>query len=320
MDAIKHYHPLVGFSYFFLMAVLSLAALHPAFQALGFLAAVGYAVAVYGLRTFVCRNWWLAILILIVTLVNGVFGGRGLTVLFVLNLGIVQTPITAESLAYGVCMGLMLASVILWFMVLGRLCSEQDFIELFAKVSPTLGMMIAQITVFIPQLLAQARLINSARQSFQKPPQSQGDGQRSQRRGQQGPQQGTPLDPKKAAPFTSRKNQLTYAGVLSSHLMEWGMEKSLITAQSMLARGYGSRKRTSFRRTRLTLRDAMPLLCIGVLGLISLVCVIGAGMGYVFYPYLSPVSPWWGYVPYLLLCIVPLVLQLREELAWWQSR
>ena len=98
------------------------------------------------------------------------------------------------------------------------------------------------------------------------------------------------------------------------------MEKSLITANSMMARGYGSRKRTSYRRTRITLRDIVQLVAILILGVTSLVCAIWGGMEYRYYPYLAEITLWWGYVPLLLLSLVPLILQCGEELAWWRSR
>jgi len=293
MKAITQYHPVVGFSFFITMIVLSLVSMQPVFQLVSFVAAVSYAVALSGLRGFLKGSWWLGLLIGFVALFNGVFGGRGLTVLFQLNLGFMQTPLTVESLFYGVVMGLMLANVILWFGVFSKLSSEHGFIELFARVSPTAGLMLSRIMVFIPELLGQARVIDRAQQNF------------------------LPAD---AGEKGTRAGRLVYAGNLSSHLMEWGMEKSLITANSMMARGYGSRRRTSYRRTRLTARDVVVLVAILLLGVASLVCVIWAGRAYEFYPYLAPIEFWWGYLPFVLLCCVLLVLQWREELAWWRSR
>jgi len=275
------------------MIILSLASMQPVFQVISFVVVTAYAVSISGLRSFLKGNWWLVFLIGFVVFFNGVFSGLGLTVLFVLNLGFIQTPITLESLFYGLVMGLMLANVILWFNVFSKLSSEHGFVELFARISPTVALMLSRIMVFIPELLGQARKIDRAQHAF------------------------APTDSQMKE---TRKGRLVYAGTLSSHLMEWGMEKSLITANSMLARGYGSRKRTSYRRTRLTARDAVPLIAILVLGALSLVCAIWASMAYDFYPFLSAIELWWGYSPYLVLCCVPLIMQLGEELAWWRSR
>jgi energy-coupling factor transport system permease protein len=320
MNAIKSFHPAVGFSFFMLMIVLSLTSMQPVFQIISFVAVVCYAIAVSGPGAFLRGNWWIIILVAVVILFNGFFGGRGLTVLFSLNLGFMQTPVTVESLVYGVCMGLMLANVILWFNVLGKLSSMQGFIELFTRVSPTLGMMIARITVFIPELLAQARLVEKAQRVFVRS--SVGGGPSAKAEQEKSKVGRTPLHEPPAPlphPKRTRKEQLAYGGIMSSYLMEWGMEKSLITAQSMVARGYGSRKRTSFRRTHLTLRDLVPLVTLLVLGLASLVCIVMGSMAYQFYPHLSPLEVWWGYTPFLLLILVPPALQLSEELAWWRS-
>lgn len=306
MNALKQYHPVVGFSFFLLMIVMSLASMHPVFQCMSFVAVVGYALWISGPQAFVKGNWWVALLIVVVMLFNSIFGGRGLTVLMQLNLGFMQTQVTAEGLFYGFIMGLMLANVILWFNVLGKVSSMQGFIELFAGVSPTAGMMLARITVFIPELLAQAKLVDRAQNTLlsRKAVGAYGDT----------PQEADSIKRQQ------RKGQIAYASALSSHLMEWGMEKSLITANSMVARGYGSRKRTSYRRTQLTLRDVVPLVIILVLGAASLVCSIWAGVEYSYYPYLDSLELWWGYIPFFLLCLVLVALQIREELAWWQSR
>ena len=296
MGAIKNYHPSVAFCFFMLMIVLSLASVHPVFQCMSFVAAVSYSIAVSGIKSFLRGSWWVLLIIVIVMLFNSVLGGRGLTVIFTLDLGFIQSPITVESLAYGFCMGLMLANVILWFNVLGKLSSMQGVIALFARVSPTIGMMIARITVFIPELLSQARLVDKAQRTFYP---TGAEGQNKKR---------------------SKKQQLVYASVLSSNLMEWGMEKSLITANSMMARGYGSRKRTSYRRMRLTARDALPLVVILASGITSFVCIIIAIMGFEYYPYVTTIDFWWGYLPFVVLCSVPIILQLGEEFAWWRSR
>lgn len=320
MKALKQYHPVVGFCFFLLMVVLSLASMQPVFQVISFLAVVSYSIAVSGLRGFLRGNWWVSLLIVVVMLFNSVFGGRGLSTLFSLDLGFIKTQVTVEGLFYGLIMGLMLANVILWFNVLGKVSSMQGFIELFARFSPTAGMMLARITVFIPELLTQARLVDRAQSTFFTSKDVSRQHELEECSAQAPTSDLVATDASDAPTKRTRRGQLAYAGTLSSHLMEWGMEKSLITANSMVARGYGSRKRTSYRRTRLTLRDTVPLVIILVLGLTSLVCSIWAGTVYEYYPYLSPLEPWWGYVPFIVLCLVPLALQIGEELAWWQSR
>ena len=316
MDAIKHFHPVVGFSFFMLMIVLSLASMQPVFQIVSFIAAVAYAISLSGIKGFIKGNWWILILIAVVALFNAVFGGQGLSVIASLNLGFMKTNITIEGLTYGIIMGFMLANVMLWFFVLGKLSSTQGFIELFSKLSPTAGMMVSRITVFIPELLDHASMVDRAQQSISRKPKAVSSGAAAQ----SSPYQLVETDAGGTSEKTSRKAQIAYGSSLSSHLMEWGMEKSLTTANSMVARGYGSRKRTSYRRTRLTRRDLIPLCCIVVLGLVSLVCNIWMGTEYQYYPYLTELYFTWMYIPFVLLCVIPIILQVGEELAWWRSR
>ena len=309
MKALGQYHPGVGFSFFMLMIVISLASMHPVFQCINFITGIAYGISLSGFKGFIKSNWWLVGIIIFVSLFNGLFvGGSGLTVLFTFDIWFIRTTVSVESLFYGAVMGTMLANVMLWFNLLGKVSSMQGFIELFTKVSPTAGMMIARITVFIPELLAQAQLTNRAQNTF-KPDVATGSISDS-----------TMEDLAEQKGKKARKGQLAYAAMLSSHLMEWGMEKSIITANSMMARGYGSRKRTSYRRTRFTLRDKLPLVAIIALGLTSLVCTVWAGMQFDYYPYLTQITFWWGYIPLVSLCLIPMFLQIGEELAWWRSK
>lgn len=287
MDALKHYHPSVGFCFFFLMMAISLASMHPLFLCMSFLAACGYGVSVSGAGGFLRSSWWLLILIAFVTLFNAFFGGQGLTALFRINLGFMQNTVTLEGLVYGLCMGLMLACVIVWFKVLSKVSTTRDYLDVFSRISPTAALMLARITAFVPELSQQAKTIERAQ--------------------------------KVTVSSLSKKNQLAYVGALSSRLMEWGMEKSLITASSMMARGYGSRKRTSYNRRRFSLRDSISLGAVVILGLSSFVLVLVAGLQFSFYPYLSEMTGWWAFIPLALFCAVPLVLQTGEEVAWWRS-
>lgn len=99
----------------------------------------------------------------------------------------------------------------------------------------------------------------------------------------------------------------------SSVLMGWAMEDSLETADAMRARGWGARRqRTAYLPYRFTLRDAAVLL---VLTVVAAVCIWASWIAtnaYEFYPRLTPICAWWGYVPYAVWMFVPAALHLYE--------
>ena len=101
---------------------------------------------------------------------------------------------------------------------------------------------------------------------------------------------------------------------MSHVLMGWSLEDSLETADAMRARGWGStRRRTTYTRYRFGTPDAVALtlvlLCgvaVGALGMV-------ATSQFSFFPQMSALVVWWGYVPYALWMLVPCVWHVVEE-------
>lgn len=99
----------------------------------------------------------------------------------------------------------------------------------------------------------------------------------------------------------------------SSVLMGWAMEDSLETADAMRARGWGAcRQRTTYLPYRFTLRDAAVLLVLTVAAAVCIWASWTATNAYEFYPRLTPICAWWGYVPYAVWMFVPTALHLYE--------
>ena len=106
------------------------------------------------------------------------------------------------------------------------------------------------------------------------------------------------------------------ATVLSA-LTDWALEGSLVTADSMRSRGYGTGKHTHFQLYRMTRRDWVLLALI--LGLEAAVIMAG-GTSASFTPRLkiSPLS--WGFPLYCCLLLIPTILHLKETIVWRCSR
>ena len=78
--------------------------------------------------------------------------------------------------------------------------------------------------------------------------------------------------------------------------------------------GHGRRPGAKLRhaRTRLRLRCAAHDIC----SLASAVCAWLAFSGFSFYPVVAGIAPFWLYLPYALLMLVPPALWLRDWLQW----
>jgi energy-coupling factor transport system permease protein len=231
-----------------------------------------------GLKSFMKSCWLYLAIIIAVALLNSLFNARGLSPAFFF----LGNLVTCEALIYGACSGMMLASVLLWFSVLQRLVSPQGFLALFSPFVPTIALMTTKIMSFIPELIAHAKSINAVRRIM----------------------------------VPKASGNVAYAARLSSQLLEWGMEASLITADSMRARGFGAAGRTSYRAMSLSCRDVSMLVVLVLLTLCAAVTNYAVAADYSFYPYLDALALWWWYVPTLVLALFPLLYEGGVRLRW----
>ena len=105
-----------------------------------------------------------------------------------------------------------------------------------------------------------------------------------------------------------------------SVLLTMSMEAAVETADSMKARGYGAKRRTTFHLFRFDGRDARTL---GLILAVAGVCITARafGHGYMeFYPAMTPVllgsSSYTMFVFYAVLMFLPGILETKEAIRW----
>ena len=103
-------------------------------------------------------------------------------------------------------------------------------------------------------------------------------------------------------------------------LIGWSLESSIDSADSIKSRGYGLPNRTSFSIFRFEKRDGIALAYIAILSFYLFTELIIGDMEYYYFPAVSPVT--FGpadsarYIALLLLCMLPLIVQWREDRQW----
>lgn len=253
-------HPLLNFIYFGGVIGVTMFSNHPAFLMASFVLAWLYSVLLRGRKAWRFNSLILLPTMVLTVLLNTLNVHNGVTVLFYFN----DNPITREAIVYGFATALMLASTIIWFSCFSAIVTEDKFLYLFGRVAPTVALTLSMILRFVPLLQMRFREVSAA--------------QRCMGRGGKG------------AGLIARVRQL---GKEVSILIAWSLEASIESADSMEARGYGLRGRTSFHLFRLTSRErwlllAMLLLCAAsVLG-----CALGCTNMY-YYPVIlfPPITP-----------------------------
>lgn len=280
-------HPLLNFVWFVFVIGVTMFSNHPLFLLLSFVLAWVYSFVLRGKKALKINLFVLIPVIVIMTLVNTLSVHNGVTVLFYLN----GNRITLEAIVYGIVSAVMLSSVIIWFTCFSTIVTADKFIYLFGRIAPAIALTLSMIMRYIPLLQKRFREVSSA--------------QRCMGRGIKG--QG----------LIARIRQF---GKELSILIAWSLEASIESSDSMEARGYGLRHRTSFHLFRLGGNEKWLLIIMIVLGVvITAACVVGETSIYYYPAILLPrisVVQAVSFAAYGVLMLLPIVLDVREARKW----
>ena len=278
-DAFSRCHPAVNFI-FFAGAIGAAAVIwHPVYLLAGFLGALCYYVMLRGAKA------WKTLLLLLpfgllVAAVNPVFNIRGETVLF----SLFGRPYTLQALIYGGVVAGILLLMLLWFGCYNAVMTADKFSSLFGNLIPSVSLLLVMVFRLVPNLLKKITQIRGARRSVGK--------------GAEG------------------NEELRDSANVLSATTSWALEDSLVTADSMRSRGYGSAKRTSFQIYRMTLRDWL-LLALELLLLATMVlCGILGQLRTEFLPAYQAAPISWGLAAYGCYLLIPIGLRLWETIRY----
>ena len=287
-DRFAKYHPLVNFLYFALVIGLSMALNHPMAQGISLVCAAVYAVQTQG-RTAVqfCLKWCLPVM-LMTAFVNPAFSHEGVTILLYFPTG---NPLTLESLLYGLSAGVMIATVMLWFLNFNRVITSDKFIYLFGRIIPAMSLVLSMTLRFIPKFKAQMDSVTDAQKSI-----------------------GRDIS------VGSLWHRTKIAVTVLSIMVTWALENAIETADSMKSRGYGLPGRTAFSIYRFDDRDKMAMLFLGFCGFYLLSGIMVSAFGFRYFPSIryigiNAVTLSFQFV-FLILCIMPVALNWAEERTW----
>ena len=285
MSGFAALHPTVNFIFFVFVLAFALVVSHPVLLTLGLLCAACNACLCMGKSRFWGQLRLLLPLLIFTALLNPLLSGRGETVLFSFPWG---APCTAESLLYGLCTALRLASVILWFGVWNAVITTDKFTFLFGRFLPSLALTVCMGLRLVPRLLGRLREVSDVQKC---------------------------LDP-------SAKG-LRHAGRCVSVVISWALENAMDTADSMKSRGYGLKGRSYFTIYRSAREDA---LCLGLTLALGIACIVPLCTGAADAAFFPSLQLEWGIttvftaVAYALLGLLPFLFEAKEALVWRASK
>ena len=278
-------HPAVSMCYFVCVIGLTLACPHVVTVLLSLLGSTLFNLALRGRKAFGRTMRFVLPMFLIVCIGNPLVNHRGVTMLFLLF----DQWITLEAIVYGVVTACSLAAVILWFGCYQEVMTSDKFLYLFGKIAPATALLITSALRFIPQMQQNAAQIKQSRAMLQD-----------------------------NSPRLFQK--LAHAIQNLSALLGMSMENAVQTADSMKARGFGARRRTTFHLFRFDARDARTLaLMLTLCG----ICIVARcyGHGYMeYYPRITALtmgaSSMTMFILFAALMLLPSILEAKEAAVW----
>lgn len=288
--AISGCHPGVLLLYFLLLLGGTVCLMHPVCLAVSLGSAVGCCLLLRGRRGTWESLRWIVPTAVLAAGINPLLVHRGDTVLAKLPWG---SPLTLESLWYGLAGGAMLGAVLLWAVCWNQALPPEKVVYLVARPAPALALVLSMTLSFVPRLRRQ--LAETARAQAALP--------------------GGPV-------VRNLRARLRRGTALLSGLTTWSLERSLETGDAMRSRGYGLPGRTSYAYHPMTRRDKGLLLWLLAADGGVLWAWAGGGLAIAYYPRLTMA---WGTataaagICCLALGLLPLALEGWEELQWNRS-
>lgn len=284
-------HPGLGFGFFMLAIGFSVLVQHPAYLAVSILSALCLNITLTGRKAV--KNFLMILPFwAFLSAVNPLFNTLGERVLFTYF----GRPYTLEALVYGMVIAGMFVAMLQWFSAYNAVMTEDKFTYLFGSLAPSLSLLLTTVLRMIPNLMRKAKQIMDARKCI-------GMG---------------------GAENASTKEKVMDGMTTLSVLTSRALEGSVVTADSMNSRGYGTAKRSCYHTYTLKAAD------IAITGIFAALCVTAAvflfgGSGAATYTPAMEIASVMngnlvGFLAYTLFLLTPTILNLKEELQWHISR
>lgn len=285
------YHPVINFLFFISVIVFGMFFIHPAFLVCSVALSAMYLITVRGKSAFKL----IVILIFVfaaVTLVNPLIDPHGQHVLFRWLGG---RAYTLEALRYGMAIGAMFITIIMWFASYNSIMTSDKFLFIFGRAAPSITTVLTMVLRLVPNFKKKAVQIAGARKSIGK---AGGNGVR---------------------------DNINNGTAVVSSMMSWALEGGIVTSDSMKSRGFGTFERTSFSVYRFDSRDLGLMIILIILIVIVAVCSLNGAAKTFYVPetVIHPIDNVYsitGITAYGLLLAVPTALNIMEAMRWHISR
>ena len=284
-DAFSGFHPAVNLAFFVAALGMTMFIQQPVYLLISLISGCTYLLYLRGKKGMLRQVGYLLPILILMAIINPMFNHEGVTVLWYLHN---DNPITLEAVCFGIASAVMMGASIVWFNCCNTVFTSDKIIYLFGRIIPALSLLISMTLRFVPRFKNFLQSVMRTQKAMHKP--------------------------------ENTKEKLQQALAAFSATVSWAMEQSIVSADSMKSRGYGTAGRTAFSIYRFEKRDGaalvlLVLLCAGA----AIPCLTGF-TAWNYYPSLS--GELFGsvqlaaYVCYGGMCLMPLIIDLVEDYKW----
>lgn len=293
--AFQTFHPAVPAVLFAGIIVMAMFSLEPHLVLSSLAFALLFALVTQGVKAALDKLRWQMPLLVLVCIINPLFSARGTHLLVKLG----PFPVYAESIAFGLVMGALLVSVLMWIENMAYLVGRDEVLMLGGGALPTIALMLSMTLHLVPQLVSRAATVRTALQATTSRKRAAGrDGAGERRR-----RTGGRLD-------TARVRVM-------DALISWALEDSIERGDAMRARGWGAAAhRSSYDPHPFRTRDLLALSLLAGLIVLAAFSVHDIVAGWDFYPAMTGTAPAWSFAAPLALFAAPLAIICAERIRW----
>lgn len=286
MRRFARFHSISLVSYFTILIVVMMITTNPVLQVISFCSSLICFVVTNHNKNVIKEIIYYFVLFVLTSITNPLFSHNGKTPLFFMN----ANPVTLEAVLKGISIATTLISVILWLNFCGNVLTSEKILQLFGRFSPKLSLIFSMTLQFIPTF---RRKFNQTEDSL-----------------------------KSLGIFSceSRFDRVRLKlRVFGSVLMNFA-ENSVEISDSMNARGYGLKGRTSYNVKKFNKGDCFILLYSFAVLVGFLVNELNGKLIFEYYPSVSYFYIDFGiillYVSYFILCFLPIYIEILENVKW----
>ena len=223
-----------------------------------------------------------------IIIINPLISHKGITIIAYLPDG---NALTLESIIFGIVSAALLSCIITWFYSVNRVFTSDKIICLMGNIMPKTALLISMVLNFTDKFKMQFRSVKAVQANLG-------------------------CSTKNGAPITRLKNNIK----IFSILIQWMMESSIDTADSMKSRGYGLKKRTNYSVFRFFPRDIAITVFILICDSLIITSILSGKLYCKYYPSFSfgkqDAVTYTVFLTFSVLCMMPLLTDLREDKKW----